>query len=412
MSGQQLVEKPVEAQKPDSAPSQTKVGSRRPVAFFVALILFAGANLLLNAYSYVYQPGVENMLLEQGAENNGHTKPWTWWMARRYLQQTKAPEVVIFGSSQMGSATCAADAQHMFKVIDALVHRHAVTLEDDLAERVGKKVQVFNLASPGAMCSDALMASRALFLPRLTPKVVIIGLSPRDFIDNTMPYPAATEPFRFYSQFASPGPLLSSSYTDGMSWLQFGVDAMPFKKLGVYLNARVANSSDSGKAPSELDKQLANAASPMAAVLGGTAIPGKWNVPANIPATLWADNTREYKNRFRNPDVPVYACERRFFSQFLEDMQNRGVKVLVVGMPSLQMNRDLLTPKFWAEFRQNLATSCKQHDASFLDLSADPKFVKSDYLDTVHLNAWGGMKLFSSIADYAKGDPSIEKLLK
>ncbi len=37
--------------------------------------------------------------------------PWVWWVARSYLSQPP-PDVVILGSSQMGSAIFSAEAEH------------------------------------------------------------------------------------------------------------------------------------------------------------------------------------------------------------------------------------------------------------------------------------------------------------
>jgi hypothetical protein len=419
MSPQKLIDKPTAITPAGSKlPAGNSPGSaswHRPVAFFIALLLFAVANVGLATASKCYRPRIEEAILAPGAETNGHGKTWSWWLARRYLQQKRAPDVVLFGSSQMGSAMCAADAQHLYQVIDALTHRRAATLEDELLARTSKQVTVFSLASPGAMCSDALMASHALFRPKLSPRLVIISVSPRDFIDNTMPYPAATEPYRFYSQYADAGSLTGDAYIDPMSWLQFAIDSLPFKKLGAYLQASVAYAGNGPEKPlneASPEELSGSGDSPMVAILGGAAVPGKWNVPANIPKTLWSDNTREYKNRFRNPNVPVYAKERKFFEKFLQDMQTRGIKVLVVGMPSLPMNRTLLSDSFWKNFRGMLSSQSSKYGASFLDLTDDPRFVKADYLDTVHLNAWGGQKLFARIAEYAASqDSSISRLL-
>jgi hypothetical protein len=376
------------------------------VAFFAALALFAVANLAIAAMHSFYQKPIAEEVLSSNPQAASHRKEWTWWLARKWLEQPKAPDVVIFGSSQMGSAICAADAQHDMKVVDALLHRHVTSLEDELATRMGQKVSVFSLASPGAMCSDAYMASKALFRDNLKPKVVIIGVGPRDFIDASLTYAASTEPFRFYMRYTNLGKLTFVAYNDVMSWLQFGMDALPCHKLGTYLQAKAQ------EAPQEFQDGTAGATG-LAAVLGaGPAEPGKWLVPANIPQDMWRDNTKEYKNRFKKPNTPVYAAEQKFFDAFLANMQSQRIPVIVVGMPSMTMNRDLLTPKFWNKFRSNVSTVCAMHNAQFLDLTDSPVFEKNDYLDTIHLNASGGAKLFSILAKYASNDTLVAAQLK
>lgn len=364
---------------------------RKPLAFTVALALFAIANVAVASMSSLYQPTVEKVAF-RWSEDDSRTKPWSWWLARKWLQQPKAPDVVLFGSSQMGSAMVASDAKHLYEAIDALTHRRAATLEDALSKRLDRPVSIFSLASPGAMCSDAFMASSALFKDGKRPKLVVIGVSPRDFIDNTMPYPAATEPFKFYSQFVNTGDLTQHSYDGVFAWLQFGMESMPCRKLGTYIQTNLT-------APGEVSSSSKKANSALAAIMGGgEAVPGKWLVPAVIPP-MWSDNTKEYQVRFKNPKAPVYRSELAFFERFLSKMQNEGVAVLVVGMPSLPMNRQLLPDSFWQQFRETVATTASANGAQWLDLTDSAEFSKSDFLDTVHLNAEGGEKLFSRIAD-------------
>jgi hypothetical protein len=193
-----------------------------------------------------------------------------------------------------------------------------------------------------------------------------------------------------------------------MSWLQCLYDTLPCRRLGNFLAE-----TSSRPNPSEHKNLQASAHTPLAAILGGgEAEPNKWLVPANIPANTWVDNTREYKNRFKNPKATVYEAEKKYFDAFLANMQARGIRVLVVGMPSLPMNRALLPAKFWNEFRTSLSTISTLHNAQFLDLTDSPAFVKNDYLDTVHLNAWGGMKLFKILGRYVANDPILYRLLR
>jgi hypothetical protein len=397
---------PANAVEAELALGSLKTGPAKPVAFIAALLLFTAVNVVLYIFHNHYQPTIEQACLNSSPNAASHTKEWTWWLARKWLEQKTPPDVVLFGSSQMGSAICAADAQHELKVVDALLHRRVTSLESNLASRLGRPVSVFTLATPGAMCSDAYMASKALFTNDFHPKVVILGVAPRDFIDASLPYAASTEPFRFYSRFVSPGTKLTlDAYHSPLAWLQYAVDALPFKKLGMFVQGALA------EGPAEkLDDGGTDTASgtPLAAVLGaGPAERGKWLVPANIPDDLWTDNTKEYKHRFANPGTPVYDAEKQFFNAFLSNMQARGITVVVVGMPSLPMNRQLLSNKFWAQFRSTLSKSCSLHNAQFLDLTDSPLFVKADYLDTVHLNAKGGAKLFNTLGAYAAADPLV-----
>ncbi len=121
-------------------------------------------------------------------------------------------------------------------------------------------------------------------------------------------------------------------------------------------------------------------------------------MPSNTPPNLWIDNTREYLHRYKKSKPPIYSCEKLFFQQLLADLKDKNIRTLVVEMPSLPSNRSLLPRSFWNEYKQWLSQTCRYYDASLCDLSDDPAYVKSHYLDTVHLNASGGNKIFKTIA--------------
>jgi hypothetical protein len=93
-------------------------------------------------------------------------------------------------------------------------------------------------------------------------------------------------------------------------------------------------------------------------------------------------------------------------------MQAKHIAVLVIGMPSQDCNRALLPESFWTQFRGFISTNCNQYGATFCDLTGSNKFVKRDFLDTVHLNAYGGDKFFAIIADEIAGKPQIVSALK
>jgi hypothetical protein len=131
-----------------------------------------------------------------------------------------------------------------------------------------------------------------------------------------------------------------------------------------------------------------------------------WIIP-HLVTDAYIDNTGEYKHRYRCPEPPIYASEKAFFEAFLSDMQRKNVPVVVVGMPSQLVNRALLPPTFWSSFKAYLHSTCNNYGATFCDLSDNGQFVKHDYLDTVHLNAYGGNKLFAAIAAQIADNPKL-----
>ncbi|MBY0356735.1 MAG: hypothetical protein K2W82_01935 [Candidatus Obscuribacterales bacterium] len=371
--------------------------------FFVALAIFALVNFGLKSLNPDLDKNAHANLslseLLRDASSLGN--PWSFWISKSYLSQTKQAEIIVFGSSQMGSAMACADAQHLFQLIDVVTHRHIVTLEDDLKAKLGKPAQVLSLSTPGSMVSDGYMASHVLFKDTNKPKLVIVSIAPRDFIDNTLPLPAATEQFKFFSRFMDTSAVESFAYTEPFAWLDFKLSKMPLRLFG----SEIQQANKSVEEESAAGQQVKNVLQSVTAVASAVK-PGQWIVPANLPP-VWADNSKEYINRFKNPGSPNYKAEMDFFRQWLKEMNEAGIEVLVVGMPSLPMNRQLLPDSFWSGFRTDVANACRNYRAEWLDLTASEEFVRQDYLDTVHLNAHGGFKLFERIATYITSKPKL-----
>jgi hypothetical protein len=84
---------------------------------------------------------------------------------------------------------------------------------------------------------------------------------------------------------------------------------------------------------------------------------------------------------------------------------------MLVDMPLTAVNRNLLPPIFWASYKGGLKAACAENEAKYLDLSADKLFDNSDFVDTVHLNAGGGIKLIDKIADTVSQDAALRTCL-
>lgn len=382
-------------------------GKRRLVsAFVVAAMLFAIVNFV-TVINYV--PAKRH--LDQAAVNPANvdhpvqkqTKTWSYWVAKGYMEQTQAPDVVVFGSSQMGSAIACADAQLTKQVVDTATHKRLVSLETELQTQLGgrKPISVFNAAIPGCMVSDVDLISKVLFNESgLKPKVVVVGVAPRDFLDNTLPSPTGTEPWHFFAQFVPVAERPAAAFTDFFAALDWQINQHTLRELyplaQVWLGTENANEPEAETDTKGKDKKNDT---PLAAVLGtlGEVKQGQWLVPANIPP-MWKDNTPEYKNRFKDSRHPIYKTEKQFFNDFLARMKQENIKVVAVGMPSLPMNRALLPDKFWARFHNDVGSACRAHGALYVPLYDDPSYQVADYLDTVHLDASGGQKLFARVA--------------
>ncbi len=394
------------ASKSGGTKKQSVVQCRTLAAFLLFIVVNVAISYIVPHPAKVID---DNFIQSSGSEARQQGK-WTWWVTRNYLSRRQAPDIAMLGSSQMGSAVFSSDAHTLNKVLDCVVHRRGSTLEKEIFDRTGKRVDTFNFAMGGSMASDAYMISKALFKGDKKPRMVVVGVSPRDFIDNTLPSVSSTEPFNFFAPFVELGDLANVAFPDVLAQMNFLIKQnLPLQRIHDALEIAAKNYQQEAPQKMAVLPRASEHKQLLRAVLGSVdeVRLNEWLIPATIPAWIFEDNTKEYLNRFRNCRPPIYKAQKAFFNSFLADMDAEHIPVLVVGMPSLNANRTILPNDFWTEFRGNIASMCQEHHAKWVDVTDNPNFVLTDYLDTVHLNASGGKKIFSEIAKAISANPEL-----
>lgn len=355
-------------------------------SFALSALLYAFLNLGLYNASQARPATLDKSMFKNDwlAKHYGHLG--AWWIAKDYLEQKTAPDVVVFGSSQMGGLQ-AADAATAGRRLDFVSDHESLTLESELQRHQLSGIRSFTAALPGAMISDHFLLSRALFSERLKPRLVVLGLSPRDFIDATLPAASATEPYTLLSKFANLGPV-DGHYYDNLSGRaeRMFSQSIPLRQL---CRAQVL--------PDFFD-------------CAGNIRPGVCTIDPDRKMPF-VDNTYEYKQRYRKPICKSLPQQFQFLNDFLASMEQQNIKTLVVGMPLMPSNRALLSPQFWSSFRAGVSNVCAQHGATWMDMSTDETFTANEFVDTVHTNANGGSKLAKAIADRVSSDVRLASAL-
>ena len=127
-------------------------------------------------------------------------------------------------------------------------------------------------------------------------------------------------------------------------------------------------------------------------------VPGEVTIDSNS-WFFFSDNTRDYQKRYKNIYTSQFQEQLEYLDTLLSLLREQKIKVVVFIMPLTPSNRKLLPDSFWSYFIQKISTMCQKHDADWLDIDADWRaFTKEDFVDGVHLNLPGGLKLTRPIA--------------
>jgi hypothetical protein len=347
---------------------------------------------------------------------SAHT--WEWWRTRSFLKHEKSPDVVLLGSSLMMIPVSLLDADYLNKDLDAVYHDHSVYLENALSSGTTAP-SCFNFAIPGGMISDDYMISRALFRDKHRPKVIVLGLTLRDFIESHVTCAAVTPSFKYFKHFFDIDDIAELSMPEIWQRLDFWQSKFVFM-VGERLDLQVAFAQKLQsvcnillglgapvKSPSLEPTTLA---ANLAHNLKTEAEPGDFMLRAN-QIYPYEDNSNEYRKRFNNPSQKLFNAEASFLHRFLAEAHEQNVKVLLVNMPLTQTNMGLMPPGLYAKYFAIAQSEAKQQNADFLDLNNGTKFGVTDFRDTAHMNSSGGRKLLDAVAASIEHTPDLANAL-
>lgn len=390
---------------------------------FKALLSFAGTRFgcalaLVLVLNGILSCAFPSMRISASASDLPSAHTWEWWRTRSFLKHEKSPDIILLGSSLMMIPVSVLDADYLNKDLDAVYHDHSVYLENALSSG-SSAPSCFNFAIPGGMISDDYMISRALLRDKHRPKVIVLGLTLRDFIESHVTCAAVTPSFKYFKHFFDIDDIAELSMPEIWQRLDYWQSKFVFM-VGERLDLQVAFAQ---KLQSVCDALLGAGAPAKSPALEPTTVaaniahnlkteaePGDFMLRAN-QIYPYEDNSNEYKKRFSNPSQKLFNAEASFLHRFLAEAHEQNVKVLLVNMPLTQANMSLMPSGLYAKYFTIAQAEAKQQSADFLDLNTGTKFGVNDFRDTAHMNSSGGRKLLDAVAASIEHTPELAAAL-
>lgn len=379
--------------------------------FFCAVIAFGALSLFAGMFSFCSLGPMEFRY-----------KSWTTWAIEDFVKQPKAPNLVFLGSSLMLVPMDGVDADYMNTKIDGAEHHRSVFFEDAFNKLSGTALKSFNFSLPGEMPSDAFFITKNLLKNEQRPDVIVYGVGPRDFMDNLLPSPASTDPYRFMSKFGSVhawASLVSPTFFERFNY-EIG------RLVYLYGNKEDIAHRITKAIGLELDLALPlpQGVVAFADVKRNQMLPG-YQPAFSLdrgqayfrPATKedlasFTDNIAEYRKRYQRLKWDMFKTQTTFLTEMIRTARERGTKVVLVAMPITDLNRSILSDHAWNTYRDTVKTVASTEGASFIDFSDDNAFNRQDFCDTVHLNSRGGKRFLGKLAGEMSGIPAVVASLK
>ncbi|MBY0358781.1 MAG: DUF1574 domain-containing protein [Candidatus Obscuribacterales bacterium] len=373
---------PATAQKVRQAESQTSVPRKAPWygrPFVWSLLIFAALNLLL---------------WRQAGHEKQSSDLWSGGgsidLALNDFQKlSKTPNVVLLGSSLMMFPFWSMDCEKDRSVGDIFHHHGSKALETALNANGYANPHVFSFAIFGQMVSDAYIYVDEFLKGEKAPQFVIYGIAPRDFSDNDLPNPMATNSFKrlvTLNNFSHYADLYLPGFQDRIEFVMSHACYFYNKRwrLQQELNKGIAKAYAFLGLAQENKTASANNKKSGFMLYGST-------------EERWESSKQEYARRYRNIAERDLSVQMGFLYKLLDTCAERKIKVIVVNMPLSDVNRNLLPSGFYSRFRAEIAKAANRPDVRFLDIGASADFTHLDFWDTAHLEQSGGHKIVSKV---------------
>lgn len=378
-------------------------------SFAVACLIF----LMLNGLAYATRFG-------QAAAFEFPELSWTSWRIKHFLESPVRPEVVLLGSSLVLVPVAGVEADYQNARLDGTAHYRSCYFEKRLEARTGRAPVTFNFSLPGEMPSDAYLITDFLLKGERQPKLLIYGLGPRDFMDNLLPSPASTDPFRHLSRFGDVTPVSARAMPDWFERLNFELGKLVYlyREKG-NIGARteqLASAAVGSLAPRPAGGRpfsVADRRSLLPEYRRCQLVEGEAYFRPTRPEerTTVIDNLAEYRSRYARVRWDTFLTQMEFLADTVALARSRGVHVVLVAMPITDVNRSLIQDYAWKAYVRSVKAIAMVTGSTFIDLADASVFSRFDFGDTVHLHSGGGKKLLDLLADRLAGSQACRLAL-
>lgn len=313
-----------------------------------------------------------------------------------FLPSQENPDVVVMGSSLVLTPAVRCDDKLAGKpacyerwYYDRYIPEYTKSeyFEKKLKEEAGLDLRVKNLGVASSIMSDQFGIFRLMLNEKKQPRLLILGLAPRDFLDNTQQRHLETPTRQFMREYETESLLPDRWSVSGL------------KEAGTKVQHRI-------------DKVIAkvrSAAVETACNLSGHSARAEFNPNGYVgdrPNRLKDLDT--YKRLYNPPNFTMLEQQSSYLRKLLIAAEQHKVKVLVINMPLTKENIAALDPQAYQAYVASLGDLSQQYNAHFLDLGSKAEgYTLQDFEDCCHLNASGGEKLYASILSYLNNDKPL-----
>ncbi len=366
----------------------------RAIAVVAAVLIVNFAFMLFNPFG------------KPSAENLPEDRSWIYWATKDYVSQSGRPDLVFLGSSLFLHPFAMLDAKHTGQTVDHTNHHKIVYCQDRLISKLGlQKPVCATFAMPGSLISDDWIIFETLMKGKQKPKVVVLGISARDFIDNKVRSPGTTPTFRYLSKLMDMNPLVDIALPEWRDRTDFIAGKIAY----LWASKPIVQASLATQACAVLEPSVATVCGTgtlakaeqeklVTRNINAQLQPG-WNLITPDYEPKFEDNTKDFGERYKTRHESLFNAEKEFFVRLIKSAKESDVQLVVLNMPIAALNTKMMPPGVYEEYRDFVKATTRQYGVVYKDFYGDEKFPSSVFYDIVHMNHEGGRRLIDEVVD-------------
>lgn len=314
-----------------------------------------------------------------------------------FLPSAEQPDIVVLGSSLVLTPALRCDERLAGKppAVDNWLFDHRLLeytkstyLAALLKQKTGQKLTIKNLGVVSSIMSDHYAIFEMMLAEKKIPRLIIVGVAPRDFLDNTQQKHLETPVRQFMNDYNEPA-LLAQNWKN---------KSMP------EISQRIEHRFE------KVFSQLRHESSALACHLTGH--PERLeSVTTQAHAASKENQLKDletYRKLYNPPNFEMLTMQAEYLRKLLLDGQANGIAVLVVNMPLTKENTEVLDAAALLAYEKTLTKVCRDCHTNLLNIgSSSADYSRKDFEDCCHLNASGGNKFYDSVASTLSMDGNI-----
>lgn len=334
------------------------------------------------------------------------TRGWAWWATTDFLSRQQPANVVVFGSSAVMHPLWLQEAAFRNQDVEIVVDHQSRYLESVIKKYSPTAEPIcFNFGLPGCMPSDDYMIMRALFKAERKPKIAVIGLHPRDLMDNTFSCAASSKHFQHMARFTDAEPLLELSMPQFWRRMAYRLESLLFLKskhddIQQLLTDCLRPVTDRcfGGLPrnpldgtAEEDRRLACYAIDIEK--------GVWIAHPTSPY-WYVEATADCRKRFKKSNESLFENQKTWLKMCLDICKKEEIKAVIVNMPTTATVRQSMPPATRERHLRTVKELAAAYGCPFLDIDVEGRYEAQDFTDWIHMDASGGEKVLAAIGKF------------